>query len=105
MTSLVCPSVSIVIPYPTPRNSPPARNIAFLTAFLDTSWTFDNSSNVFPSSYCCRTNCSLPTNNHGGRPGTFWFHTFRSEEHSSEPQSLMRISYSVFCLKNKKQNT
>src|SRR3546814_6480271 len=26
----------------------------------------------------------------------------RSEEHTSEPQSLMRISYAVFCLKQKK---
>src|SRR3546814_10633552 len=25
----------------------------------------------------------------------------RSEEHTSEPQSLMRISYAVFCLKKK----
>src|SRR3546814_6727917 len=32
--------------------------------------------------------------------------TFRSEEHTSELQSLMRISYAVFCLKNKNtQNT
>src|SRR3546814_3001200 len=29
----------------------------------------------------------------------------RSEEHTSELQSLMRISYAVFCLKNKKQTT
>src|SRR3546814_10582694 len=29
----------------------------------------------------------------------FW----RSEEHTSELQSLMRISYAVFCLKKKKQ--
>src|SRR3546814_3127822 len=28
---------------------------------------------------------------------------FRSEEHTSELQSLMRISYAVFCLKNKNQ--
>src|SRR3546814_9242520 len=28
----------------------------------------------------------------------------RSEEHTSELQSLMRISYAVFCLKTKKQN-
>src|SRR3546814_2977526 len=28
----------------------------------------------------------------------------RSEEHTSELQSLMRISYAVFCLKIKKQN-
>src|SRR3546814_4425108 len=29
----------------------------------------------------------------------------RSEEHTSELQSLMRISYAVFCLKKKKKNT
>src|SRR3546814_3398807 len=29
----------------------------------------------------------------------------RSEEHTSELQSLMRISYAVFCLKNKKTIT
>src|SRR3546814_4386548 len=32
--------------------------------------------------------------------GAIW--TCRSEEHTSELQSLMRISYAVFCLKNKK---
>src|SRR3546814_3838112 len=30
---------------------------------------------------------------------------YRSEEHTSELQSLMRISYAVFCLKKKKHNT
>src|SRR3546814_8914123 len=30
--------------------------------------------------------------------------TVRSEEHTSELQSLMRISYAVFCLKQKKNN-
>src|SRR3546814_5086432 len=34
----------------------------------------------------------------GGGPGQF-----RSEEHTSELQSLMRISYAVFCLKKKNQ--
>src|SRR3546814_15264121 len=29
----------------------------------------------------------------------------RSEEHTSELQSLMRISYAVFCLKKKKNKT
>src|SRR3546814_2311163 len=33
----------------------------------------------------------------GGEP-------YRSEEHTSELQSLMRISYAVFCLKKKKQH-
>src|SRR3546814_10875559 len=34
------------------------------------------------------------------RPGQW-----RSEEHTSELQSLMRISYAVFCLKKKKTKT
>src|SRR3546814_9564255 len=29
-------------------------------------------------------------------------HGHRSEEHTSEPQSLMRISYAVFCLQKQK---
>src|SRR3546814_7894832 len=33
------------------------------------------------------------------------FQPARSEEHTSELQSLMRISYAVFCLKKKKHNT
>src|SRR3546814_1132738 len=31
-------------------------------------------------------------------------HLLRSEEHTSELQSLMRISYAVFCLKKKTKN-
>src|SRR3546814_4466397 len=31
-----------------------------------------------------------------------WWTRMRSEEHTSELQSLMRISYAVFCLKKKK---
>src|SRR3546814_9292882 len=38
--------------------------------------------------------------------GFLIFDARRSEEHTSELQSLMRISYAVFCLKKKKkQNT
>src|SRR3546814_8962590 len=36
--------------------------------------------------------------------GAAWFAAARSEEHTSELQSLMRISYAVFCLKKKKTN-
>src|SRR3546814_10078565 len=32
-------------------------------------------------------------------------HVGRSEEHTSELQSLMRNSYAVFCLKNKRQQS
>src|SRR3546814_7989090 len=40
-------------------------------------------------------------------PGHTTLHApgMRSEEHTSELQSLMRISYAVFCLKKKKQTT
>src|SRR3546814_2584826 len=43
----------------------------------------------------------------GGRPHylrrpSFAISSLRSEEHTSELQSLMRISYAVFCLKKKK---
>src|SRR3546814_2069139 len=37
-----------------------------------------------------------------GRVGVYLALTGRSEEHTSELQSLMRISYAVFCLKKKK---
>src|SRR3546814_6187119 len=39
---------------------------------------------------------------------SFWFEHgdgWRSEEHTSELQSLMRISYAVFCLKKKQHTT
>src|SRR3546814_18760914 len=49
---------------------------------------------------------------HGGRQAGGWQFDFanlnrksRSEEHTSELQSLMRISYAVFCLKKKTKNT
>src|SRR3546814_19698846 len=37
------------------------------------------------------------------RPVPRRFRSSRSEEHTSELQSLMRISYAVFCLKKKKE--
>src|SRR3546814_4597508 len=39
-----------------------------------------------------------------GGSGNDYMHG-RSEEHTSELQSLMRISYAVFCLKKKKKNS
>src|SRR3546814_4404163 len=51
-----------------------------------------------------------PTPENGGRNSDRfnivdggWTTIKRSEEHKSELQSLMRISYAVFCLKKKKQ--
>src|SRR3546814_8841756 len=42
---------------------------------------------------------------HSWRDGRYSQTGQRSEEHTSELQSLMRISYAVFCLKKKKRNT
>src|SRR3546814_10809059 len=51
---------------------------------------------------------TLPTILEGKPVPPFRYHDFgslvRSEEHTSELQSLMRISYAVFCLKKKKNN-
>src|SRR3546814_3854175 len=43
-----------------------------------------------------------PVPDDAGRRRTERVLELRSEEHTSELQSLMRISYAVFCLKNKK---
>src|SRR3546814_1363567 len=40
-----------------------------------------------------------------GQPQEWRTVSARSEEHTSELQSLMRISYAVFCLKKKKNTT
>src|SRR3546814_2518162 len=40
----------------------------------------------------------------GHRPGRDGLPALRSEEHTSELQSLMRISYAVFCLKKKNKD-
>src|SRR3546814_5326925 len=51
---------------------------------------------------------ALPTTNHVFLPGHRIMvqvqSSWRSEEHTSELQSLMRISYAVFCLKKKTKN-
>src|SRR3546814_4767666 len=40
----------------------------------------------------------------GEREDIGWNQPVRSEEHTSELQSLMRISYAVFCLKKKNKS-
>src|SRR3546814_10310521 len=47
---------------------------------------------------CCSRSTSTPL---GGK--AVRYSATRSEEHTSELQSLMRISYAVFCLKKKQQ--
>src|SRR3546814_7984736 len=45
----------------------------------------------------------LPTEPTARAETLSWLFWQRSEEHTSELQSLMRISYAVFCLKKKKK--
>src|SRR3546814_7063435 len=52
--------------------------------------------------------CSTPNRNFSTAASSSSRHSatpMRSEEHTSELQSLMRISYAVFCLKKKKKTT
>src|SRR3546814_4512128 len=57
-------------------------------------------SEVFDPSSAESMYCTLTSNRSASIPS----HE-RSEEHTSELQSLMRISYAVFCLKKKNKNT
>src|SRR3546814_8834483 len=61
--------------------------------------------------HCCRSSCSVSRNSVTHCAPRLRLNSFaselslpRSEEHTSELQSLMRLSYAVFCLKKKKQS-
>src|SRR3546814_7057180 len=65
----------------------------------------DDKGRIRRSAHECERACRLgsaaiadPFHAHRGSRCRF---SFRSEEHTSELQSLMRISYAVFCLKKK----
>src|SRR3546814_5579996 len=60
---------------------------------------------LFPYTTLFRSHLAMPIGD-GGYFDVTVFHRFhRSEEHTSELQSLMRISYAVFCLKKKTRIT
>src|SRR3546814_2580300 len=59
-------------------------------------------SDLRPSSAAARSPSTADFSNR--TPNTF-SQAMRSEEHTSELQSLMRTSYAVFCLKKKKTET
>src|SRR3546814_7811467 len=65
------------------------------------SWSvfeWGTSSSPDPSSCASINSTATATSSDTRKPAS------RSEEHTSELQSLMRISYAVFCLKKKKKN-
>src|SRR3546814_5001222 len=59
---------------------------------------------AFSSAFCSRTSTGMEERpaSRAARVRRCPSWTARSEEHTSELQSLMRISYAVFCLKKKK---
>src|SRR3546814_4930205 len=76
-TSITSESMSTTVPMPVRVKPPPA----------------DSGDTISPG--CAALAVTTPAN--GARTMVL-----RSEEHTSELQSLMRISYAVFCLKKKK---
>src|SRR3546814_4841069 len=58
---------------------------------------------LFPYTTLFRSRDASSRHRTSAPPWPMW-KQFRSEEHTSELQSLMRISYAVFCLKKKKEH-
>src|SRR3546814_9696744 len=83
-----------LFPYTTLFRSPPAQYSWFrLVARIDDDMTMHRAILAYASDMSLLGTAMLPH-------GINWT---RSEEHTSELQSLMRISYAVFCLKKKKK--
>src|SRR3546814_5761938 len=81
------PTIACASAVPRPKRTRPPRK----PKRPDSAWT----SSV----------ASRPTKAESGAGKSQAIKNRRSEEHTSELQSLMRISYAVFCLKKKKQQT
>src|SRR3546814_4717123 len=94
------------------RRFPADDDVAVLAAeaAMDTSpwnyWEADTRAPVGRSSEAVRLiETVLGRNPAHVQANHLYIHLMRSEEHTSELQSLMRISYAVFCLKKKKKIT
>src|SRR3546814_7233707 len=85
---LLMPSVVAPVNLPTQKAAATASTIFNAMATI----TLHNASGSPHADHCCRTINSQPVR---------CAQLERSEEHTSELQSLMRISYAVFCLKKK----
>src|SRR3546814_10211608 len=95
-TNKCCPSGQCNL-IRTPRSG---QGAARLQEGLHVRSSRDTSHWRFARSFACSRHVLRPTDPAAGPAGTR-----RSEEHTSELQSLMRISYAVFCLKKKKKIT
>src|SRR3546814_7638828 len=81
---------TLITLFPSIVSAPPHARLVFSQTFLADEQTRQDGGCAGHSSALCGE--SMKTSS-------------RSEEHTSELQSLMRISYAVFCLKKKTQNT
>src|SRR3546814_6989064 len=87
-------------PYTTLFRSPDGSAIsstATISSFPEQWRRYGGNGLLTPVSDCC-------WGAHGASAKMAASNANRSEEHTSELQSLMRISYAVFCLKKKNQN-
>src|SRR3546814_3219815 len=93
-----------LFPYTTLFRSPPGappRLAATMSARADLVASTKNAAAPIRDNITIATGAdAAPYSMYGLRQ---MLHRHRSEEHTSELQSLMRISYAVFCLKKKKK--
>src|SRR3546814_8127943 len=83
------------------------RNAGLNFVCRDVALTVGTSQSAFTSRYDEGETIRVPVAHHDGNyfaDDETLDRLERSEEHTSELQSLMRISYAVFCLKQKKEN-
>src|SRR3546814_5418433 len=88
-------SQAIAIPYDDPRQLHPVPSRRKDYGGDPADW--DGATSGWKALFIARSNDHVV--------GYAMMSEYRSEEHTSEIQSLMRISYAVFCLKKKKTNT
>src|SRR3546814_2967434 len=100
----LCPPPSPCVSFKIPaRHHPPSPNSVRLpTAHSDSSLSRRNEHDDRSSQLDQRLTAAF---RHASSTQRIRAAGRRSEEHTSELQSLMRNSYAVFCLKNKKQHT
>src|SRR3546814_1754742 len=93
--------ITSTLPMHSNEWSTPQPVISTTTCWIGLSWSFGLTQSVAPIARA-RSNLAGLVSMAMIRPALAC--TARSEEHTSELQSLMRISYAVFCLKKKTQN-
>src|SRR3546814_5504025 len=88
---------------PTARTASAPSICGACPAAASTPCTLTASTLLSSSSYSACTSGLSPSRYRRRRSSPSCLNFARSEEHTSELQSLMRISYAVFCLKKKRQ--